>query len=98
MTIFFLYRSLDTVLSSAVQGLSVVDSHLVELEGDTLSLYGLGALESLDRTWSVQTAGSVNTISFTFINFEDIVQVLPKIRIKFPNATVSVETLDVWML
>lgn len=80
-------RSLDTVLSSAVQGLSVVDSHLVELEGDTLSLYGLGALESLDRTWSVQTAGSVNTISFTFINFEDIVQVLPKIRIKFPNAT-----------
>ncbi|XP_073506918.1 leucine-rich repeat-containing protein 49 isoform X2 [Phyllobates terribilis] len=80
-------RSLDTVLSSAVQGLSVVDSHLVELEGDTLSLYGLGALESLDRTWSVQTAGSVNTISFTFINFEDILQVLPKIRIKFPNAT-----------
>ncbi|XP_075714033.1 leucine-rich repeat-containing protein 49 [Rhinoderma darwinii] len=80
-------RSLDTVLSSAVQSLSVVDSHLVELDGDTLSLYGLGALESLDRTWSVQTAGSVNTISFTFINFEDIVQILPKIRIKFPNAT-----------
>ncbi|KAM4035813.1 leucine-rich repeat-containing protein 49 isoform 1-T1 [Anomaloglossus baeobatrachus] len=80
-------RSLDTVLSSAVQGLSVVDSHLVELEGDTLSLYGLGALESLDRTWSVQTASSVNIISFTFINFEDIVQVLPKIRIKFPNVT-----------
>ncbi|XP_072004181.1 leucine-rich repeat-containing protein 49 [Engystomops pustulosus] len=80
-------RSLDTVLSSAVQGLSVVDSHLVELEGDTLSLYGLGALESLDRTWSVQTAGTVNTISFTFVNFEDIVQVLPKVRIKFPNAT-----------
>ncbi|XP_056428452.1 leucine-rich repeat-containing protein 49 [Hyla sarda] len=80
-------RSLDTVLSSSVQGLSVVDSHLVELEGDTLSLYGLGALECLDRTWSVQTAGSVTTFSFTFINFEDIVQVLPKIRIKFPNAT-----------
>ncbi|XP_040271702.1 leucine-rich repeat-containing protein 49 isoform X1 [Bufo bufo] len=80
-------RSLDSVLSSAVQALSVVDSHLVELEGDTLSLYGLGALESLDRTWSVQTAGSVNTISFTFINFEDIVQILPKIRIKFPNGT-----------
>ncbi|KAG9489449.1 hypothetical protein GDO78_005425 [Eleutherodactylus coqui] len=79
-------RSLDTVLSSAVQGLCVVDSHLVELEGDTLSLYGLGALESLDRTWSVQTAGSVNTISFTFINYEDIVQVLPKIKMKFPNA------------
>ncbi|XP_063782279.1 leucine-rich repeat-containing protein 49 isoform X2 [Pseudophryne corroboree] len=80
-------RSLDTVLSSAVQGLSLVDSHLVELEGDTLCLYGLGALESLDRTWSVQTAGSVNTISFMFINFENIVQVLLKIRLKFPNVT-----------
>ncbi|XP_075064185.1 leucine-rich repeat-containing protein 49 [Mixophyes fleayi] len=80
-------RSLDTVLSSAVQALSVVDSHLVELEGDTLCLYGLGALESLDRTWSVQTSGSVNTISFMFINFESIVQVLLKIRLKFPNVT-----------
>ncbi|XP_075431943.1 leucine-rich repeat-containing protein 49 isoform X5 [Ascaphus truei] len=80
-------RSLDSVLSSAVQGLSVIDSHLVELEGDTLCLYGSGALESLDRTWSAQTSGSVSTFAFTFINFDDIVQVLPKLRIKFPNAT-----------
>ncbi|CAH2273786.1 leucine-rich repeat-containing 49 [Pelobates cultripes] len=80
-------RSIDTVLSSAVQALSVIDSHLVELEGDTLCLYGSGALESLDRTWSVQTSGSVCTVSFTFVNFDDIVQVLPKLRIKFPNAT-----------
>ncbi|XP_068128634.1 leucine-rich repeat-containing protein 49 [Hyperolius riggenbachi] len=78
-------RSLDSVLSSAVQALSVVDSHLVELEGDTLCLYGCGSLESLDRTWSVQTSGSVNTVSFTFVDFEDIVQVLPKIRLKLPN-------------
>ncbi|KAM8974499.1 leucine-rich repeat-containing protein 49 [Pelodytes ibericus] len=80
-------RSIDTVLSSAVQALSVIDSHLVELEGDTLCLYGLGALECLDRTWSVQTSGSVCTVSFTFINFDDIVPVLPKLRLKFPNAT-----------
>ncbi|KAG8440412.1 hypothetical protein GDO86_006242 [Hymenochirus boettgeri] len=78
-------RSLDAVLNSAVQELSVIDSHLVEVEGDSLCLYGSGALESLDRTWSVQTSGSVNTISFTFINFDDIVQILPKLRIKFPN-------------
>uniref|UniRef100_F6VRY2 Leucine rich repeat containing 49 n=1 Tax=Xenopus tropicalis TaxID=8364 RepID=F6VRY2_XENTR len=78
-------RSLDTVLSSAVQGLSIIDSHLVEVEGDVLCLYGSGALESLDRSWSVQTSGSVSTISFTFINFDEIVQVLPKLRIKFPN-------------
>ncbi|KAM4749547.1 LOW QUALITY PROTEIN: leucine-rich repeat-containing protein 49 [Rhinophrynus dorsalis] len=80
-------RSLDTVLSNAVQGLSVIDSHLVELEGDTLCLYGAGALESLDKSWSAQTSGSVCTVSFTFINFDDLVQVLPKLRIKFPSVT-----------
>ncbi|OCT86997.1 hypothetical protein XELAEV_18020687mg, partial [Xenopus laevis] len=78
-------RTLDTVLSSAVQGLSVIESHLVEVEGDVLFLYGSGALDSLDRSWSVQTSGSVSTITFTFINFDEIVQVLPKLRIKFPN-------------
>uniref|UniRef100_A0A8C8VI91 Leucine rich repeat containing 49 n=1 Tax=Pelusios castaneus TaxID=367368 RepID=A0A8C8VI91_9SAUR len=79
-------RSLDTILNNAVQGLSVLDSHLVEVEGDTLYLYGSGALESLDRNWSVQTAGTVTTISFMFIEFDEIVQVLPKLKIKFPNS------------
>ncbi|XP_021263142.1 leucine-rich repeat-containing protein 49 isoform X1 [Numida meleagris] len=79
-------RSLDTILNSAVQGLSVLESHLVELEGDTLYLYGSGALECLDRNWSVQTAGTVVTVSFMFIEFDEIVQVLTKMRIKFPNS------------
>ncbi|XP_035409675.1 leucine-rich repeat-containing protein 49 isoform X4 [Cygnus atratus] len=79
-------RSLDTILSSAVQGLSVLDSHLVEVEGDTLYLYGSGALECLDRNWSVQTAGSVVTVSFMFMEFDEIVQVLTKLRLKFPNS------------
>ncbi|NXH15493.1 LRC49 protein, partial [Bucco capensis] len=78
-------RSLDTILSSAVQGLSVLESHLVEVEGDTLSLYGAGALECLDRNWSVQTAGMIVTVSFMFIEFDEIVQVLTKLKIKFPN-------------
>nr|XP_012623764.1 leucine-rich repeat-containing protein 49 isoform X6 [Microcebus murinus] len=78
--------SLDSGLTSALQGLSVIDSHLVELDGDTLSLYGSGALESLDRNWSAQTAGMVTTVSFTFIEFDEIVQVLPKLKIKFPNS------------
>uniref|UniRef100_A0A452TWN7 Leucine-rich repeat-containing protein 49 n=1 Tax=Ursus maritimus TaxID=29073 RepID=A0A452TWN7_URSMA len=43
--------SLDSGLTSALQGLSVTDTHLVEVDGDTLSLYGSGALESLDRNW-----------------------------------------------
>ncbi|XP_008051210.1 leucine-rich repeat-containing protein 49 isoform X4 [Carlito syrichta] len=78
--------SLDSGLSSALQGLSVIDTYLVEVDGDTLSLYGSGALESLDRNWSVQTAGMVTTISFTFIEFDEIVQVLPKLKLKFPNS------------
>nr|XP_045016875.1 leucine-rich repeat-containing protein 49 isoform X6 [Jaculus jaculus]XP_045016876.1 leucine-rich repeat-containing protein 49 isoform X6 [Jaculus jaculus] len=78
--------SLDSGLTSALQGLSVTDTHLVEIEGDTLSLYGSGALECLDRNWSLQTAGMVTTISFTFIEFDEIVQVFPKLKIKFPNS------------
>lgn len=79
-------RSLDTILNNAVQGLSVLESHLVELEGDTLYLYGSGALECLDRNWSVQTAGTIVTVSFVFIEFDEIVQVLTKLKIKFPNS------------
>ncbi|ELR44888.1 Leucine-rich repeat-containing protein 49 [Bos mutus] len=77
--------SLDSGLTSALQDLSVTDTHLVEVDGDTLSLYGSGALECLDRNWSVQT-GMVTTVSFTFIEFDEIVQVLPKLKIKFPNS------------
>ncbi|XP_052618811.1 leucine-rich repeat-containing protein 49 isoform X4 [Peromyscus californicus insignis] len=78
--------SLDPGLSSALQGLSTTETHLVEIEGDTLSLYGSGALECLDRNWSIQTAGMVTTVSFTFIEFDEIVQVLPKLKMKFPNS------------
>ncbi|XP_041034601.1 leucine-rich repeat-containing protein 49 isoform X5 [Carcharodon carcharias] len=78
-------RSPDGILTCAVQGLSIADSHLAELEGDTLHLYGFGALESLDRSWGVQTAGTVTTVSFMFIDFDEIVTVLPRLRIKFPN-------------
>ncbi|XP_065404200.1 leucine-rich repeat-containing protein 49 isoform X5 [Macaca fascicularis] len=79
-------RPLDSGLNNALQGLSVIDTYLVEVDGDTLSLYGSGALESLDRNWSVQTAGMITTVSFTFIEFDEIVHVLPKLKIKFPNS------------
>lgn len=90
----FPYRSLDTILSSAVQGLSVLESHLVEVEGDTLCLYGAGALECLDRNWSVQTAGIIVTVSFMFIEFDEIVQVLTKLKIKFPNFVVRFQLCE----
>lgn len=91
---YFLRRSLDTVLNSAVQGLSVLESHLVEVEGDTLCLYGAGALECLDRNWSAQTAGIIAAVSFTFIEFDEIVQVLTKLKIKFPNCVVRMPQIS----
>ena len=63
--------------------------HLAELEGDTLHLYGPGSLESLDKSWGVQAAGSVTTVSFKFIDFDNISKHLHKIRIRFPNVSVS---------
>uniref|UniRef100_A0A7N8WZN1 Leucine rich repeat containing 49 n=1 Tax=Mastacembelus armatus TaxID=205130 RepID=A0A7N8WZN1_9TELE len=71
--------------SSSVQSLSLSDSHLAELDGDSLRLFGLGALEALERGWGVQTAGAVTVITFRYINFDAIVPTLPRIRVKFPN-------------
>ncbi|XP_019935162.2 leucine-rich repeat-containing protein 49 isoform X2 [Paralichthys olivaceus] len=71
--------------SSSVQSLSLSDCHLVELDGDTLRLFGLGALEALERGWGVQTAGAVTVITFRYISFDAIVPTLPRIRVKFPN-------------
>ncbi|KAM7014937.1 leucine-rich repeat-containing protein 49 [Tautogolabrus adspersus] len=71
--------------SGSVQSLSLSDSHLAELDGDTLRLFGLGALEALERGWGVQTAGAVTVITFRYINFDAIVQTLPRTRVKFPN-------------
>lgn len=74
--------------SGSVQSLSLSDSHLAELDGDTLRLFGLGALEALERGWGVQTAGAVTVITFRYINFDAIVPTLPRIRVKFPNLSV----------
>ena len=62
---------------------------LSELEGDTLSLYGPGALDALDKNWGIQAAGAVNTIIFRFIDFDEIVKQLHKVRVRFPNVHVS---------
>ncbi|XP_033634664.1 leucine-rich repeat-containing protein 49-like isoform X1 [Asterias rubens] len=61
--------------------------HLAELEGDTLNLYGAGSMEALDKNWGVQAAGSVTTVSFKFIDFEEVAKHLHKIRIRFPNVS-----------
>ncbi|XP_028926480.1 leucine-rich repeat-containing protein 49 isoform X1 [Ornithorhynchus anatinus] len=78
-------ESVDPELAGTRPVLPVLEDHLVELDADTLSLYGAGALECLDRTWSGLSAGAVSTVSFSFVEFDDIVQVLPKLKMKFPN-------------
>uniref|UniRef100_A0A8C7G5W9 Leucine rich repeat containing 49 n=1 Tax=Oncorhynchus kisutch TaxID=8019 RepID=A0A8C7G5W9_ONCKI len=70
---------------ASLQSLSLSDSHLAELDGETLRLFGLGALEALERGWGVQTAGAVTVIAFRYIHFDAIVPTLPRIRVKFPN-------------
>lgn len=74
--------------SCSVQSLSLSDSHLAELDGDTLRLFGPGALEALERGWGVQTAGAVTVIAFRYIDFNAILPTLPRIRVKFPNLSV----------
>ncbi|XP_077375769.1 leucine-rich repeat-containing protein 49 [Festucalex cinctus] len=71
--------------AGSVTSLSLSDSHLAELDGDTLRLFGLGALEALERGWGAQTAGAVTVIAFRYIHFDAIVPALPRIRVKFPN-------------
>ncbi|BFY97135.1 hypothetical protein BsWGS_00175 [Bradybaena similaris] len=57
---------------------------LEQIEGDTLSLYGLQSLDAFDRNWGIQAAGVVTVIIFKFIDFDAIVRQLPKIRVRFP--------------
>ncbi|KAK1891046.1 Leucine-rich repeat-containing protein 49 [Dissostichus eleginoides] len=78
-------RDPKLVEAGSVQSLSLSDSHLAELDGDTLRLFGPGALEALERGWGVQTASAVTVITFRYINFDAIIPTLPRIRVKFPN-------------
>ncbi|XP_052008498.1 leucine-rich repeat-containing protein 49-like [Xyrauchen texanus] len=71
----------------SVQSLSLSDSHLAELDGETLRLFGPGALETLERCWGIQTAASVTTVAFRYIHFDSIIPTFLRIRLKFPNLT-----------
>ncbi|RXM98534.1 Leucine-rich repeat-containing protein 49 [Acipenser ruthenus] len=78
-------RSSEGAGGPSMQCLSVSDSHLAELDGETLRLFGLVALEALERGWGVQTVGAVTAIAFRYIDYDAIVPTLPRIRVKFPN-------------
>ena len=65
--------------------------HLAELDNDTLYLYGPGSLDALDRNWGNQAVQAVSAISFKFIDFDNIVPQLYKIRARFPSLLVSIQ-------
>ncbi|XP_050737653.1 microtubule-associated protein futsch-like isoform X2 [Eriocheir sinensis] len=58
---------------------------LAELEGERLSLYGQGALRCTDLAWEKSMAAAATTARFQYINFDDIVDIFPKLRVKFPR-------------
>ncbi len=67
----------------------VSTDYLAELDGATLSLYGQGALDALDRAWGMSAAGAVTAVHFSFIDFDEIAKHLGKIRARFPAVSVS---------
>ncbi|XP_071543265.1 uncharacterized protein [Panulirus ornatus] len=58
---------------------------LAELEGERLSLYGQGALRCTEISWDKSLASAATTARFQYMNFEDIVDIFPKLRVKFPR-------------
>ncbi|XP_045102865.1 leucine-rich repeat-containing protein 49-like isoform X1 [Portunus trituberculatus] len=58
---------------------------LAELEGERLSLYGQGALRCTDLAWEKSMAAAATTARFQYINYDDIVDIFPKLRVKFPR-------------
>ncbi|XP_033750012.1 leucine-rich repeat-containing protein 49-like isoform X2 [Pecten maximus] len=60
-------------------------NNLADLEGDTLTLYGAKSLEGLDRNWGMQAAAAITHIFFKFIDFDEIVKHLHKVRTRFPG-------------
>eukprot|EP00794_Sanderia_malayensis_P009894 gene9894-10907_t len=59
--------------------------HLAELDDNCLNFYGPGALEALDRNWGDKAASSLAYVAFQYINFDQIVPYITKVKSKFPN-------------
>ncbi|GBL89518.1 Leucine-rich repeat-containing protein 49, partial [Araneus ventricosus] len=69
--------------------LEIIDSkltYLAEVESGMLQLYGTGAVTAaLSHTWARHVLELVDTVSFHFVVFDDIVYLLGKLKTKFPN-------------
>jgi len=61
------------------------DDYLIELEDDTLSVYGSPAIQFLERPWNRARAERASTVHFHFVAFDELVSHLAKFRENFPN-------------
>ncbi|XP_017071538.1 uncharacterized protein LOC108108128 [Drosophila eugracilis] len=60
--------------------------YLIEICGRYLNIYGQGALRFIDKQWNPAKANDVHTLNFSYINFNSIVCVLGRIKLRFPHA------------
>ncbi|XP_017138090.1 uncharacterized protein LOC108152921 [Drosophila miranda] len=60
--------------------------YLIEICGRYLNIYGQGALRFIDKQWNPAKANDVHTLNFSYINFNSIVSVLGRIKLRFPHA------------
>ncbi|EDV27069.1 uncharacterized protein TRIADDRAFT_54619 [Trichoplax adhaerens] len=58
----------------------MADSYLIDIEENSLHLFGTGALEGVER---LQLPSTVHTISFKYISFDDIIPYLVKLKNRF---------------
>ncbi|KAH8410683.1 hypothetical protein KR222_004692 [Zaprionus bogoriensis] len=60
--------------------------YLIEICGRYLNIYGQGALRFIDKQWNPAKANDVHTLNFSYINFNSIVCILGRIKVRFPHA------------
>ncbi|KAH8365500.1 hypothetical protein KR093_001428 [Drosophila rubida] len=60
--------------------------YLIEICGRYLNIYGQGALRFIDKQWNPAKANDVHTLNFSYINFNSIVCMLGRIKVRFPHA------------
>ena len=73
--------------SSSISGLvrEQGPNFLVELNSGTLNLYGSGALNCIDLPWDKQSALNATTAKFQYVNFDEVIKILTKLRVRFPK-------------
>lgn len=68
---------------------TIVPTHFLELQDATLHLYGQGALEAMETSAPMHSKQPIQEMHFSYLEFEDIAQWLPKLGLICPNVTVS---------